>query len=413
MSKGKRFDTSAVDDDRPTFQATLRTLFLVLPLLLAQTPAAQAQVSVGIGIEVPGVSIGINLPTFPDLQRVPGYPVYYAADAGGNYFYYDGLYWVFQGNDWYASSWYNGPWRRVMPLYVPAYVLRVPVHYYRQPPPYFRPWRADAPPRWDQHWGHEWQQRRPGWNQWDRHAAPAPAPLPTYQRRYPQSRYPQEQDRQQKIRAENFDYKPREPVSRQAYQWPDRSPPHQQGRPGQWAEPRPASAEPPKARPSPQPRPPAHAQHPSREQDRPRVAQPSHEPPPKAAPQYRGDPQGRADPSNPKRKRRLTTLGPAVRRSNSSSDRRSGLSHGPRRRKRPGATECTAIATDAGPIASRTVIARTAPRGRAAGPRPPSGSCSGARPTTGQRLSRDAGLNPTARRRQRRRWPPQCRRSAR
>ena len=293
MSKGKRFDTSAVDDDRPTFQATLRTLFLVLPLLLAQTPAAQAQVSVGIGIEVPGVSIGINLPTFPDLQRVPGYPVYYAADAVGNYFYYDGLYWVFQGDDWYASSWYNGPWRRVMPLYVPAYVLRVPVHYYRQPPPYFRPWRADAPPRWDQHWGHEWQQRRPGWNQWDRHAAPAPAPLPTYQRRYPQSRYPQEQDRQQKIRAENFDYKPREPVSRQAYQWPDRSPPHQQGRPGQWAEPRPASAEPPKAQPSPQPRPQAQAQHPSREQDRPRVAQPSHAPRPQAAAQDRGTSQRR------------------------------------------------------------------------------------------------------------------------
>ena len=203
----------------------------MLPLLLGLAPAAQAQVSVGVGIEVPGVSIGINLPIYPELQRVPGYPVYYAPQAAGNYFYYDGLYWVFQGDNWYASSWYNGPWRSVMPLYVPAYVLRVPVQYYRQPPPYFRPWRADAPPRWDQHWGRDWHQRRPGWDHWDRHAAPPPAPLPTYQRRYPQSRYPVERDRQQMIRDQNFDYKPREPVSRQADQWRDRSPPHPQGKP--------------------------------------------------------------------------------------------------------------------------------------------------------------------------------------
>ncbi len=185
VSKGRLLVTSGVGGDRPRIETALRGLLLVLPLLLGQVPAAQAQVSVGIGVEMPGISIGINLPSFPDLQRVPGYPVYYAPGAPGNYFYYDGLYWVLQGDDWYASSWYNGPWQRVMPLYVPAYVLRVPVYYYRQPPPYFRVWRADAPPRWDEHWGPEWQQRRPGWNHWDRHAAPPPAPLPTYQRRYP------------------------------------------------------------------------------------------------------------------------------------------------------------------------------------------------------------------------------------
>ncbi len=293
MSKANRFDSHVMGDQRPAFPATLRRLMLVLPLLLGLAPAAQAQVSVGIGIEVPGVSIGINLPTFPDLQRVPGYPVYYAADTVGNYFYYDGLYWVFQGDDWYASSWYNGPWRRVMPLYVPAYVLRVPVVYYRQPPPYFRHWRSDAPPRWDQHWGHDWQQRRPGWNHWDRHAAPPPAPLPTYQRRYPQSRYPLEQDRQQTIRAEHFDYKPREPVSRQAYQRPDRSPPYPPGKPVQRAEPRPAPVRASPALPPPQPRPRPDAQQPMTQQHRPATAQPSHPPRQQAAPQERGHPRGR------------------------------------------------------------------------------------------------------------------------
>ena len=171
MNTGKLFATSGLRDHRPRFETAMRHLSLALPLVLGQVPAAQAQVSVGIGLEMPGVNIGINLPTFPELQRVPGYPVYYAPQAPGNYFYYDALYWVFQADEWYASSWYNGPWQRVMPMYVPAYVLRVPVYYYRQPPPYFRHWRADAPPRWDQHWGRDWQHSRPGWDRWDRHAA--------------------------------------------------------------------------------------------------------------------------------------------------------------------------------------------------------------------------------------------------
>lgn len=131
----------------------MRHLLFVLPLLLATMPAAQAQVSVGIGVSVPGVSIGINLPVYPEFERVPGYPVYYAPQAQGNYFFFDGLYWVFQGDDWYASSWYNGPWRSVARYDVPGYMLRVPVRYYRQPPMVFRSWRADAPPRWGDHWG--------------------------------------------------------------------------------------------------------------------------------------------------------------------------------------------------------------------------------------------------------------------
>ncbi len=110
------------------------------------------------GISTPGVSIGFNVPTYPQLVRVPGYPVYYAPGLNANYFFYDGMYWVYQGDNWYTSSWYNGPWNLVAPDYVPAYVLRVPVRYYRAPPVYFRGWRADAPPRWGDHWGGGWAQ---------------------------------------------------------------------------------------------------------------------------------------------------------------------------------------------------------------------------------------------------------------
>lgn len=182
--------------------STMRHLLLVVPLLLGAVPATMAQVS---------VSIGIHLPVYPEFQRVPGYPVYYAPNAPGNYFFYDGLYWVFQADNWYSSDWYNGPWQQTGPDRVPLFVLRVPVRYYQQPPGYFRPWRADAAPRWGEHWGRDWERRRAGWDRWDRRAAPAPAPLPSYQGRYPQSRYPQDADQQRTIRSENYRYRPRDP----------------------------------------------------------------------------------------------------------------------------------------------------------------------------------------------------------
>jgi hypothetical protein len=177
--------------------------------LAALAPApATAQVS---------VSIGINLPAYPTLQRVPGYPVYYAPGIDSNYFFYDGLYWVFEGDNWYASSWYNGPWRLVDPFSVPVYLLRVPVRYYRHRPAYFSGWRADAPPRWGDHWGRAWEERRGGWDRWNRGAAPAPAPLPTYQRRYSGERYPLAQE-QARIQTQSYRYQPRESVAQQHFQ---------------------------------------------------------------------------------------------------------------------------------------------------------------------------------------------------
>ena len=163
----------------------MRHLLIVLSLWMASTLPAWAQVSIGIGM--PGVSIGINVPVYPRLVRVPNYPVYYAPGLQANFFFYDGMYWVFESDNWYASSWYNGPWSLVGPEYVPVYVLRVPVRYYRSPPVYFRGWRADAPPRWGDHWGNDWQQRRDGWDRRDRSRPPPPAPLPGYQRKFPQT----------------------------------------------------------------------------------------------------------------------------------------------------------------------------------------------------------------------------------
>ncbi|NTV48674.1 MAG: hypothetical protein HGB32_02950 [Geobacteraceae bacterium] len=192
----------------------IRYVLIALSLLLCSVTTAPASVSIGIGL--PNLSIGINLPLFPELAPVPGYPVYYAPRVNANYFFYDGMYWVYQDDNWYASSWYNGPWGFVEPEFVPLFVLRIPVRYYRQPPRYFRGWQSNAPPRWDQHWGREWGQRHSGWNRWDRAAAPRRAPLPAYQRQYSGDRYPRV-EQQHELRDRSYRYQPRDKIVRQHF----------------------------------------------------------------------------------------------------------------------------------------------------------------------------------------------------
>jgi hypothetical protein len=214
----------------------MRNAIAALAVLLCSITSVAAQVSVGIGL--PGVSIGINVPTYPQLVPVPGYPVYYAPQLNSNYFFYDGMYWVLDQDNWYESAWYNGPWQLVGPDAVPLFLLRVPVRYYRRPPEYFRGWASNAPPRWDRHWGNGWATSHRGWDRWNRNAVPARAPLPTYQRQYSGNRYPRA-EQQQTLRSQNYRNQPRSAGIQQQQS------PRAQGRP----------ASPPQARQAvPQPR---------------------------------------------------------------------------------------------------------------------------------------------------------------
>jgi hypothetical protein len=193
----------------------IRSGLIVMLLSLCLATSAAAQISIGIGL--PNVSIGINLPVFPHLVPVPGYPVYYAPAMDANYFFYDGMYWVYQNDNWYASSWYNGPWGVVDPVVVPLFILRIPVSYYRQPPVYFHGWQSNAPPRWGQHWGQGWEQRRNGWDRWKRGTVPSRAPLPVYQRQYSGDRYPRV-EQQHVLRSQSYRYQPRDKAVRQHFQ---------------------------------------------------------------------------------------------------------------------------------------------------------------------------------------------------
>jgi len=188
----------------------MRKLLIVLTLMVLTCAPATAQNSISI-------SIGFNVSQYPDLQRIPDYPVYYVPRLQANYFFYDGLYWLYLPQGWYTSPWYDGPWESVSYDNVPLPLLRIPLRYYGSPPVTFRTWRANEPPRWDAVWGQDWARRHEEWRRWDRRAAPAPAPLPSYQRQYTRSNYPDESRRRELVQ-QHYGYAPRDAQVRQQWQ---------------------------------------------------------------------------------------------------------------------------------------------------------------------------------------------------
>src|SRR5262249_7874445 len=117
----------------------IRVLVAFALLVTALAAPAHGQIAIDIGIRLPGP---------PALFVVQGSPVYYAPNAPANVFFYAPQYWVFT-NGWYVGPTWNGPWALVEPPYIPGPLLRVPVAYYRVPPPQWREWRRDGPPHWE------------------------------------------------------------------------------------------------------------------------------------------------------------------------------------------------------------------------------------------------------------------------
>ena len=128
------------------------------------------------------------------------------------------MYWVFQNDNWYASSWYNGPWDLVAPDAVPLYVLRVPGALL--PPsagvlPRLAPRRAAALGR---ALGPRWDAAAPGWDRWDRRPRRRRAPLPRYQRQYSGDRYPHAEEQRRAFESRNYRYRPREEAVRRHFE---------------------------------------------------------------------------------------------------------------------------------------------------------------------------------------------------
>jgi len=106
------------------------------------------------------VNIGLHLGSAPALAAVPESPVMYAPTVNGNFFFYQGEYYIFRKGAWYMAPRHDGPWAVVAPEYVPRPLLAVPVRYYKAPPPEWNGWRAEAAPRWQTEYGRRWHDRR-------------------------------------------------------------------------------------------------------------------------------------------------------------------------------------------------------------------------------------------------------------
>ena len=190
-------------------------LLVLLGLLFSATPAS-AQVSVGIGL--PGVSIGINLPVVPGARPGAGLPgLLRSADWTRTFSSTTACTGCTRGITGTRAPGTTGPggsWARrscrcsscEFPCATTGLRLRT-----------FADGGADAPPRWGEHWGHEWEQRRSGWDRWNRGSVPAPAPLPVYQRQYSGDRYPRV-EQQQALQRQKYRYQPQDPVVRQVQQ---------------------------------------------------------------------------------------------------------------------------------------------------------------------------------------------------
>ena len=124
---------------------------LVMAAVLGSAGLAPAQVN---------VDIGIHLGSPPPLVAVPESPVMYAPSVNGNFFFYQGGYYVFRRGAWYMAPRHDGPWAVVAPEYVPRPLLFVPVRYYRVPPPEWKGWHAEAAPHWLPAYGRRWEERR-------------------------------------------------------------------------------------------------------------------------------------------------------------------------------------------------------------------------------------------------------------
>ena len=181
-------------------------LSLLLLLSLALPAAAQTY-----------YDVGVDLPEYPEMQPIPESPVYYAPGVDSNYFFYDGAYWDYYNDGWYSSPWYNGPWEYVDPVYVPTYILWVPIVYYHHPHSHWRGWDARRPPHWSQHWGRDWQARHNAVYAGRSVGNVQRAPLPQYQQRFNRQNYPRG-IQQSQLHGQFYNYQPREMVTRQAYQ---------------------------------------------------------------------------------------------------------------------------------------------------------------------------------------------------
>ena len=120
-------------------------IFVAAAVCLLQAAPASAD-SLSIGVQTSSLNLGINIGGPPQVEVVPGTPVYRAPSVPYNYFVYQHRYYLFHEGTWFRAVHYNGPWTVIALERVPQPILVVPVNYYRVPPGHWK--EKHGPPPW-------------------------------------------------------------------------------------------------------------------------------------------------------------------------------------------------------------------------------------------------------------------------
>ncbi len=136
-----------------------RRLFYVMLGLLVSVSQAQASnvgFSVGVNVGTPGAAVPVYAPQPvviaepPEFIYPPQLGFYVAIGLPYDLFLYGNRYYLFRGDSWYVSPYYNGPWTSIYFGNVPYGIRRHSfsrIHYYRDD--YYR--RYDSSGRWYDH----------------------------------------------------------------------------------------------------------------------------------------------------------------------------------------------------------------------------------------------------------------------
>lgn len=102
----------------------LAVLFGVL-FAFGGTKMVSAEVNVNINLGPPPIQV-----TEPqEVVLIPNSRVYFVPGLEFDVFFYNDYWWSPRGNRWYRAKAYNGPWKTIIRLRVPAPVYRVPKDY--------------------------------------------------------------------------------------------------------------------------------------------------------------------------------------------------------------------------------------------------------------------------------------------
>ena len=88
-----------------------RIVLAVVVAALSLASAAWCEVNVNVGIGIPGLRIELNSP--PEFIMPSSLGFYVAVGTPYDLYRVNNNYYVFQNNDWYRGTYYNGPWRAV------------------------------------------------------------------------------------------------------------------------------------------------------------------------------------------------------------------------------------------------------------------------------------------------------------